>query len=1285
MSMGAMDDTIKPTTDADCHIIIASVEHSANGYNICVVSGQPESFVEWTVVQGTGMGGSQNSNSPEECFSFPDGSYNFYILQRLENDSCFLAFSVDTFSLCPEKIFEVGKSCNSVRLNFLEDSMSTVNPYFVDWGDGSYSMGSSDTISHNYTECPTSEVCVTFSKYDSEPLYYTCCYAFEEQPTQCFCDDFAVGYLDHNCLEVNTYISIPEAYEGQSIQLWTELEDTIEIYGDTILWLSFEDYGTKDVCIKLPDWPASCECCSTVGLPPPESCNTAVFELRRNELSSSCMNPCYTIIPECTLEDENTHVWVMEDSVIYYGQTPPECYLFSNFLNDDGEVCVRHYILVCDSIIADTTICVAHPNGSWVGRPGEQTQLSDLMLDTTWGLTVHEFLLNTQGGPHYPKIDGTLVLDEPSSYASGRWYFGENARVLNNGQYFGLDSMRFHSAWRLDVSRYPDCCFWLGVESYGDTHMDWDSSILSDAHYLLHYPAKTSFTPPRIDLTRNLMHTNIFGIKSVGQNLNFSSFHENEIIGENTSYSRNIPCGCSAINGMDFREMSPLELLELPHTGESNTIQDYEHGIHVENVRLKVRNIHLRDLVEMGVPKAPSAADINSSTDKRGIGIYYKWTLGYDSELDLDHMDFRDMEYGVQQILLGSGRHILKAKATERRSSIYYNNVGTAYRIASYLGVLDGLIQGNDINVDHTGVHLHVLGENNNIMQVTDNNIISDGIEGVAHGVFLFSSTPQLESFRVRLNDIETAGSSEGHGIGIFNCYNSIVEHNRIHPSGSNIKGIHLVRGGNSVIQCNDIEDVETGIHIVESQSNEYSGNELDQNKHDFYAVGDLMGSGGSVLRWNSMNQSGDESVYYEADVITGVQHHSAYNSWTNQTQNEVEAIHHGSLIFGFNSQFYAPIGSSPGSVFYPNRNPEILIEPYGGQFTTPSVDFCLLSTEPDSPIITTPQFLGFATDSVYTEVITDTASMDSLKAAQRMDFELGLYELIMKNPDWLVGNSTLTGYYDSLTALYVGQRVILIDSISGYVEGLEWQRMHLDTLSLRLDTLSELISAQYDSLSNCVMQTCRDSIGSILSVYHLEADSLRAFIDSISQDYQAANNIVLDSLISWNGSITDTALYQWSEKRLTDVSLRMMQGDSLTAQDKLDLQTIASYCDEDAGRAVWQARILCWSLYAELYLESQCVQALTALSKPEDETLEYHLILYPNPGESHFRVLWSGDESAATIRMEVYDIAGRLIHELRDMKSGMEVQTRGWSNGLYLVRVYIGDEVYQTKWLKIN
>src|SRR5690606_23376978 len=115
-----------------------------------------------------------------------------------------------------------------------------------------------------------------------------------------------------------------------------------------------------------------------------------------------------------------------------------------------------------------------------------------------------------------------------------------------------------------------------------------------------------------------------------------------------------------------------------------------------------------------------------------------------------------------------------------------------------------------------------------------------------------------------------------------------------------------------------------------------------------------------------------------------------------------------------------------------------------------------------------------------------------------------------------------------------------------------------------RLDTLSVLISAQYDSLSNCVMQTCRDSIGSILSGYHLEADSLRAFIDSISQDYHAANNIALDSLISWNGSITDTALYQWSEKRLTDVSLRMMQGDSLTAQDKLDLQTIASYCDED-------------------------------------------------------------------------------------------------------------------------
>src|SRR5690606_9171925 len=143
-------------------------------------------------------------------------------------------------------------------------------------------------------------------------------------------------------------------------------------------------------------------------------------------------------------------------------------------------------------------------------------------------------------------------------------------------------------------------------------------------------------------------------------------------------------------------------------------------------------------------------------------------------------------------------------------------------------------------------------------------------------------------------------------------------EHNRIHPSGANISGISMVMGGHSVIQCNDVEDVDLGINIRQSRSNEYKGNALEQNRHDLYISGDAMGTGGSVIRWNSMDQSGEESIYYEMGVVTGVQHHNQYNSWTNQNQNEEEAVHEN--LSGIGSQFWAPLGSSPGSLYHPRH-----------------------------------------------------------------------------------------------------------------------------------------------------------------------------------------------------------------------------------------------------------------------------------------------------------------------------------------------------------------------------
>src|SRR5690606_23278397 len=108
------------------------------------------------------------------------------------------------------------------------------------------------------------------------------------------------------------------------------------------------------------------------------------------------------------------------------------------------------------------------------------------------------------------------------------------------------------------------------------------------------------------------------------------------------------------------------------------------------------------------------------------------------------------------------------------------------------------------------------------------------------------------------------------------------------------------------------------------------------------------------------------------------------------------------------------------------------------------------------------------------------------------------------------------------------------------------------------------------------------------------------------------------------------------------------MKGDSLSAQDKLDLQTIASYCDEDAGRSVWQARLLCWMLYAEHYEESQCIQSIIMSSFPEVYDKPAVMHLYPNPGRDYFRLSWpEHDDDPQEWDMWVYDLSGRIIHRI--------------------------------------
>src|SRR5690606_27242132 len=218
--------------------------------------------------------------------------------------------------------------------------------YYVDWGDGRYSKSTGDTVTHVYTSCPTSDICVTLSVSETDAKYFSCCYPLEAYLPSCYCSDVAVSLSSQYCKEGDIIINVPDEMSGLTMKVRIDDLDTMSITGDTTLHYVFPELGGYTVCLDYKICDKTYECCKPILLID-DQCNSADFSFSRNETTPSCINPCYTISPYCSASEGNIHVWEMEDSTVFYGSNPPACFLFSDFVNTDGEVCVRHYILYC--------------------------------------------------------------------------------------------------------------------------------------------------------------------------------------------------------------------------------------------------------------------------------------------------------------------------------------------------------------------------------------------------------------------------------------------------------------------------------------------------------------------------------------------------------------------------------------------------------------------------------------------------------------------------------------------------------------------------------------------------------------------------------------------------------------------------------------------------------------------------------------------------------------------------------------------------------------------------
>jgi hypothetical protein len=983
---------------------------------------------------------------------------------------------------------------------------------------------------------------------------------------------------------------------------------------------------------------------------------------------------------------------------VFHGTNPPSCYLFSNFANDDNEVCVRHYILFCDSIIADTTKCVEYPRHAILGRPGSTIKLTDPILDPNLsGWTVEDFIRHFSRHPTIPLvIDGTLELDKGSIFKNGIWNMAWDAEILNDGQLFGLIDVKIQSADR-DVRGNANysCCRWLGVRSKDKTRTNWSGSTISDAQIMLHFQEQSSSGMPRIVMNNGTYHTNIYGIKSNQQAFLVGAFSGNEFRGAD---HRDTICDCVAQNAIDVRGVEEVNGfapighnptfsggIKFPETGNENLIHFYEQGFHFENTNLQTWNFRIKTLMDFQEPISLLyrwVAGLDNPTDATGIGIDFDYNHLLPSFLEFDRMHFRDHRIGVRdrhRTSRFSSPHYLTAVAESEHSSITMKRLDEGYNVRySSTSGLHGQITGNLLDsIRGSGIRVSFISSRNTTeLDIVNNEVTIDGSNveeagGIAVIQTIRGLRDQLVSIGLNRVDIKTS-SADANGIQMSNVGTGRIWNNHVEATNNN-QAYSVIASPRALIKCNEGWFGLRGLESFRNMDSELSANYFNANGTNVDLTGNHMTTAGMSIWWNEFDNHWTNNVVYNTDVVTGQQHHARYNTWFQGQNNQIE--HLGGSDRAEECQFWRPNNQSVGSPNYPNHTPSELFTDRPDPMEIDTL-FCVLEDSTSPPILTVEVLDDL--DTLYAHRLSDTSLYEGYSAAMITELDLHIFRLIETYPDWKDSSQVIEDFYNTHDTGYIGQLSALEDSLvsvdqfmsSANTTVAPYQNEIL-SIYLELDTLKTQFAQSTDSLE-------QDSLVEIIEGYTAVIDSLGVLIEAERSYSDSILNVMINALIDQNELLPDTADHQWTRKTLNDIVLHYMQSDTLRSGDDTDLLTIAGYCYSDGGASVYDARSLAWALLDDVIYEDHCVQASPLPSSVPNVTARLQtLTLAPNPAGDEVQISWEThmDEK---VRIEMLSISGQLMRsvELNNSEAFYIMNLSGVPTGTYMVRVGDGKHI---------
>jgi hypothetical protein len=642
-----------------------------------------------------------------------------------------------------------------------------------------------------------------------------------------------------------------------------------------------------------------------------------------------------------------------------------------------------------------------------------------------------------------------------------------------------------------------------GFESDSETTFRFRNDTISDANFMLHYNGDQSVDRPHLWAENNFFHTNLFGIKAIGQNLTISRFHGNNFVGANHDL---VLCDCGAINAIDFRGIlfGPTVPVIFPDSSV-NSISRYEQGFHFHNASLVARNFHIDSM--QNYPDMLPGWDNPTDADA-GIGIYFVFDRNLPSRLQFDKIHFENFSSfdGASAIAVfdsvQQNHHILLGVASIPLTSIVMENLSGGYKIRNH-GTINGIIRDNLIETSGFGINGAVWASGNTL-RVEENNINNNGGTSPTGGVTLSSMTiPSIaQNFRVRLNNI-TNTSAGGSGIFINQAEGSLVEHNVLEESSSVVDGIVLNRAHKSELRCNTVTTFRNAIQADLSEQSIYTANGIDFNRHSMVFTGLNNGVLGSTIRWNTFSLSQLPDIQYNStDCITGTQLHTMYNRWEDQNDEELFHVNPNGLP-PVNCRFYYPTSAAIGSVHRPDRNTGFLQEPTIDSPVSLPTGYCALPLDgypnDGGGQLTEPIDNGILPDTFYANLLTDTSFWSGVSAAQGNALKQRIMSHISAHPDWVSSSVILEDFYEDEDTTFIGRSVAIEQDMSfiltlqdSFQTTLTVTRHEMDSLSILVDSLFQLAAITSDTTTQASLR----AQGTVLSN---ELDTMAIGMESIS------------------------------------------------------------------------------------------------------------------------------------------------------------------------------------------